>query len=181
MKKDKMSFKETSTFRKILGIVIDTLLVILVLSLLFVGYGVGVNNKFYKLLVVTSGSMEPTFAPGDLIMIVRMDPKQAKVGDITTFMTEDGSILTHRIVEIKTNGEVITKGDANKTVDFWNNNWKFVKVETKYVFNIPKLGYVVSWWQGLFHIQQKSTGANLTDTEKIKSEITAGEWNSATQ
>ena len=68
--------------------------------------------------------MNPTLEKGDLIMIVKLDPDQAKAGDIVTFATKDGEILTHRIIEIKEDGEIVTKGDANKTVDTWPNGWK---------------------------------------------------------
>ena len=165
MKKVKIPFKEKTTSQKILGILLDTLLVIVILSLLFVGYGVGVNNRFYKLLVVTSGSMTPTFAPGDLIFITKMDPKDAKVGNIVTFQTKDGQLLTHRIVEIKSDGEIVTKGDANNSIDTWSNGWKLGRVEMKYIFTIPKLGYPISWLQSTF--KHLTTGAYYNDQKTI--------------
>lgn len=142
---------------------------------IFVGYGVGINNKFYKLIVVESGSMSPIFEAGDLICIVKADPKDIKIGDIVTFQTKDDKLLTHRIVDIKADGEIITKGDANKANDSWNDGWKLKEVETKYVFTMPKLGYFINWWQGL--ILGDRTGANYKDTSiSVGNQIMAGDW-----
>ena len=162
--------KKSSIWSKIL----IGFLVLVFLFLLFIGYGTGINNRFYKLLVVTSGSMSPTFEAGDLIMIVKVDPKKVKAGDIVTFQTRDKEILTHRVVEIKSDGEIVTKGDANKEVDSWIDGWKLGKVETTYVFKIPKLGYIISWLQGLF--SGNNTGAWLKDSQKVKIGLEAGQW-----
>lgn len=63
--------------------------------------------------VVLSGSMEPTFSAGDLILVREAD--EYEVGDIVVY--QDGnSLVVHRIVE--TDGDtVITRGDANNTAD----------------------------------------------------------------
>jgi signal peptidase I len=156
------------------SIILIVFLVLVFLFLLFIGYGAGVNNRFYKLLVVTSGSMSPTFEAGDLIMIVKVDPEKVKVGDIVTFQTRDKEILTHRVVEIKPDGEIVTKGDANEEVDSWTDGWKLGKVETIYVFKFPKLGFAISWLQGLF--SGNTTGAWLSDTQKTKVGLEAGQW-----
>jgi len=157
--------KKGSWWKKSLSI----LVVLIFLFLIFVGYGVGVNNRFYKLLVVTSGSMSPVFNAGDLIFITRMNSSEAKVGDIVTFLTRDGLLLTHRIVEIKNDGEIVTKGDANNTNDNWTDGWKLGEVGTKYIFKIPKLGYFISWWKGIFN----STGALLNDKMVTNNQIVA--------
>lgn len=146
-----------------------TLLVLFLLFCLFVGYGVGINNKYYKLLIVTSNSMQDTFSAGDLIYITKIDSKKAKVGDIVTFKTRDGFLLTHRIVSIKSDSEIITKGDNNKYNDVWSDGWKLGKVETKYIFKIPKLGYAINWFQGLFG----KTGASFNDSQKTEGNIQA--------
>jgi signal peptidase len=162
-------------------IILIVFLVLVFLFLLFIGYGAGINNRFYKILIVTSGSMSPTFDPGDLIVVTKIDPENVKVGDIVTFQTKEKGILTHRVVEIKTDGEIVTKGDANQTVDFWSNGWKLEKVEIIYRFKIQKLGYAVSGLQNFFSkfvglLPGNTTGAYLSDTEKTGMSLTAGEW-----
>lgn len=68
----------------------------------------------YSQLVVTSGSMEPAFSAGDMILIHGQD--EYELGDIVTFRNEEGSLVTHRIVG-STEGSFITKGDANNVED----------------------------------------------------------------
>lgn len=68
----------------------------------------------YSQLVVTSGSMEPAFSAGDMIVIHEEDDYD--LGDIVTFRNADGDLVTHRIVA-STEGQFITKGDANNVED----------------------------------------------------------------
>lgn len=68
----------------------------------------------YSQLVVTSGSMEPAFSAGDMIVVHAED--EYALGDIVTFRNESGSLVTHRIVAI-TEGGFVTKGDANNVED----------------------------------------------------------------
>jgi len=163
--------KKSKWWKKILNIVG----VIFLILCIFLAYGFGINNRFYKLMLVTSGSMSPVFEAGDVIFIVRVDPTEVKVGNIVTFQTLDNLILTHRIVEIKSDGEIITRGDANNTNDVWNNGWKLGKVEAKYVFRIPYLGYPISWLRGIFPAGM-NTGAWLSDTQKTRVGLEAGQW-----
>ena len=163
----------TSPSRKtpLIKIVLTVLGSLLFLFLAFIAYGVAVNNSFYKLILVTSDSMTPVFKSGDLIMIVRVDPDQVKVGDIVTFQTKDHKLLTHRIVEIKEDGEIVTKGDANEEADRWSDGWKLKKVSAKYVARIPIVGRFMSWIKGSF---VNETGAWLKDTKKLQIEMVAG-------
>ena len=163
----------TSPSRKtpLIKIVLTVLGSLLFLFLAFIAYGVAVNNSFYKLILVTSDSMTPVFKSGDLIMIVRVDPDQVKVGDIVTFQTKDHKLLTHRIVEIKEDGEIVTKGDANEEADRWSDGWKLKKVSAKYVARIPIVGRFMSWIKGSF---VNETVAWLKDTKKLQIEMVAG-------
>lgn len=68
----------------------------------------------YSQLVVTSGSMEPAFSAGDMI-VIRQEESYA-LGDIVTFRLTGGDLVTHRIVG-SVEGSFITKGDANNTED----------------------------------------------------------------
>ena len=104
---------------------IKTLLSILLLPLILLFIVVGALNFFsapegdglfgYKGYIVTSGSMEPTFSPGDYIIVKEEDYAGLAEGDVITF-TEDGTIVTHRIKAI-TEAGVETQGDANEATD----------------------------------------------------------------
>lgn len=71
-----------------------------------------------SIFVVTSGSMEPTFGKGSIIMAKVQEGYRAN--DVITF-SRNGKYITHRIVGEVSVGSVkyfITKGDANLTEDF---------------------------------------------------------------
>ena len=68
----------------------------------------------YSLLVVESGSMEPTLTVGSVIVSRKPEDAAAlKTGDIVTFRTGTGYVVTHRIIEVIDGNPVNyrTKGD----------------------------------------------------------------------
>ena len=92
----------------------------------------------YGAAVVLSGSMEPEFSEGDLILI--KETKDYKQNDIVVFQGGN-NLIVHRIIDI--DGETITtKGDANKTADEPIN---VSNIKGKVLFWIPFLGNVVSF------------------------------------
>lgn len=92
----------------------------------------------YGAAVVLSGSMEPEFSEGDLILI--KETKDYKQNDIVVFQGGN-NLIVHRIIDI--DGETITtKGDANKTADEPIN---VSTIKGKVLFWIPFLGNVVSF------------------------------------
>lgn len=68
----------------------------------------------YSQLVVTSGSMEPAFSAGDVILIHEESSYQP--GQVVTFRDLQGELVTHRIVGT-VEEKFITQGDANNTQD----------------------------------------------------------------
>jgi signal peptidase len=55
----------------------------------------------YRLYTVQSGSMEPTFKIGALLISVHpKDPSDLSEGDIITFINSRGRTITHRIVDV---------------------------------------------------------------------------------
>ena len=101
--------------------VISTILVALVvlLALLLVGARVVGLQVF----TVLSGSMEPTYHTGSLIYVKKVEPYTIEEGQPITFMLNENTIATHRVVGIVPDEEdptVIrfrTKGDANDAED----------------------------------------------------------------
>lgn len=67
---------------------------------------------------VASGSMEPTLPVGSMVLIHQESNYQP--GDIITFHADNGEVVTHRLVSYGSNGDILTKGDANPTPDDWN-------------------------------------------------------------
>lgn len=108
----------------------------------------GTPNFFgYQLKAVQSGSMEPEFTTGSLIIIKPMTNKGKLVeGNIITYQIEGQQTVTHRIVEVLTHGDMTmyrTKGDRNATADlFLVPPEKVVGVYTG--IHIPYVGFVSS-------------------------------------
>lgn len=87
--------------------------------------------------VVLSGSMEPEFSVGDLLIVAVCD--EYRVDDAVVY--QDGRMaITHRIVSI-TDDEVITRGDANNTDD---DPITPQQIKGKVVLAIPLVGYAVN-------------------------------------
>ena len=95
--------------------------------------------------VVLSGSMEPTIDTGSICLINKnVNIKNVKEKDIIAFKLQDGTLVTHRVVEITDEG-IVTKGDNNEDVD--SNLVNKNNYVGKNIFWIPKVGYVVKAFQ----------------------------------
>ena len=128
---------------------VTTVLVALVVVLAVLLVGVRVVG--IQVFTVLSGSMEPTYHTGSLIYVKEVDPFQLEADDVITFMLDENTVATHRIVEVVPDEEdptVVrfrTKGDANDAVDGGLVHYK--NVIGSPVFTIPKLGYVANYIQ----------------------------------
>ena len=136
------------TVKRIWNWITTTLVVIaVVLALLLVG----ARLIGLQVFTVLSGSMEPTYHVGSLIYVKEVDPYELESGDVITFMLDEDTVATHRIVEVVPDEEdptVIrfrTKGDANEAIDGSLVHYK--NVIGSPVFTIPQLGYVANYIQ----------------------------------
>lgn len=78
-----------------------------------------------RTFTVMSGSMEPTLHTGDAIVDTRTRATDLRVGDVVTFKdpSRSGRLVTHRVRSVEVRGgrvRVVTKGDANNTVERWS-------------------------------------------------------------
>lgn len=100
-------------------------------------------------LIVQSDSMAPTFYSGDMIVIKECSTSKLKVGDVITFHTiinNEYALNTHRIAEIRLNGEVrsyVTKGDNNIVED--THVISDGDIVGLYVGKVPGLGKVMAF------------------------------------
>lgn len=97
-----------------------------------------------KLLVVQSGSMEPTIKTGSVILVKKQDTYN--VGDIISFVDAEKDSTTHRIIKsgLSLGKEVFnTKGDANQGDDREAVNIDSILGKT--IYTVPYLGYLVSF------------------------------------
>ena len=128
------------------------LVVLVALVLPFVIYAVpgvvGAEGSY----VVLSGSMEPTFGPGDVIVVYDVPASAISEGDVVTYGENEGEVppTTHRVVEVVENEQGIafrTKGDANEAADSSLVAAERVRGEVPtvggHLFVIPLVGYVI--------------------------------------
>lgn len=87
--------------------------------------------------VVASGSMAPTLPVGARIFL--QDASDIQKGDIITFLDNDDEVVTHRIIELRPDGSIITKGDANLTADVYDPPLTSSDVLGKVVYMSPVL------------------------------------------
>lgn len=134
--------------KKIWDIVTTVLVVLVVLLALLLA---GVRLLGFEVYTVLSGSMEPTYHVGSLIYVKSVDYTELESGDVITFMMNETTVVTHRIVEVVPDEEdetvlrFRTQGDANDTVDGSLVHYKNV-IGTP-MFTIPWLGYVANFIQ----------------------------------
>jgi signal peptidase len=106
---------------------------------------VGPMLGLYRTVTVLSGSMRPTFDPGDMIVVSPQPISTLKVGDVITFSTPAAGhpVETHRVFSISGPLDepiVQTRGDANNTVDPWHAQLHGAMV-WRYRFRLPGFGY----------------------------------------
>ena len=125
-----------------------TLLILVAISTIF---SVFKGPGGYRVLIVSSGSMEPNIRIGSVVLVIPQ--KDYKVGYIITFLNDTkanikmpNSTFTHRITKIQNDeGRTTykTKGDANKTDDPKDITGNLVLGRA--VLSIPFIGYIVAF------------------------------------
>ncbi|EJT52781.1 hypothetical protein A1Q1_01821 [Trichosporon asahii var. asahii CBS 2479] len=111
-----------------------------------------VTNSESPIVVVLSGSMEPAFYRGDILLLMNPQDARYDIGDITVYKVPGdplGTPIVHRVIESHTSNTtqlLLTKCDNNPTDDFflykgpqWLDSRQIVG---KVVGFLPYLGYV---------------------------------------
>jgi signal peptidase len=96
---------------------------------------------------VLTGSMNPSYPPGTLVIVKPIATDQIRLGDVITYQITSGQpgVITHRVIQIVEPSEpgdtvsFITKGDANSLPDA---PVKPVQVRGKVWYAVPFLGWV---------------------------------------
>lgn len=110
---------------------------------------IGPRLGWYRIQTVLSGSMQPAFSPGDVVVVTPEPTRSVRVGQVITYNIPIGDhhVESHRVIRILTHGAqpvIQTKGDANPYPDPWRAKltaptaWHLVLV-------IPKLGWLIMW------------------------------------
>jgi signal peptidase len=107
----------------------------------------GPRLGLFQVETVLSGSMEPRFVPGDLLVVVPEPLTDVRAGQILSFHapTPGHRVETHRVVRVIHPGPhpiIVTKGDANSAPDPWRARlhgttaWRMVGV-------VPRAGSLI--------------------------------------
>ena len=103
-------------------------------------------------LTVLSGSMRPTYEPGDLVVIRHKDRQDIRIGEIITYQVRSGEseLVTHRVIgrQSSTDNSIAfrTQGDANKLPDA--TLIYDYQIHGTVWYRIPMLGWVNNWFTG---------------------------------
>jgi signal peptidase I len=119
-----------------------------------VGTGFSYWHQGYRVYVIHTGSMIPTYRLGDIV--IDKPATQLHRGEVITFRHSATSnvIVTHRIASIR-DGLIRTKGDANPTPDAWAITP--AQVRGTVVASVPRIGYGI-----VFLKQPAGIGAVMT-------------------
>ncbi|ASB88471.1 signal peptidase I [Bacillus sonorensis] len=132
-----------------LYVIIFTLIIAAVIVVISTKSSGGEPQLFgYQLKTVLSGSMEPEFKTGSIIAVQKVaNPESLKKGDIITFMQDQNTMVTHRIIGItkhKSNLVFKTKGDNNQNPD--SDPVLAENVVAKYSgITVPYAGYLLDF------------------------------------
>lgn len=94
-------------------------------------------------VAVTSDSMAPSVDAGDIVFVESPGGRELETGSIIVFDDPAGRPVTHRIVGVTTDGDLVTRGDANARVDSTPVARDQVDGVGRMV--IPKLGLPLVW------------------------------------
>ena len=98
-------------------------------------------------LTVLTGSMMPTYRPGDIVVVQPTPPEQLRIGDVITFQPVSGNpaLTTHRIVNIFSFGgqveTITTRGDANNVDD---PPIIPAQINGRVVYSVPLVGHLTT-------------------------------------
>lgn len=120
-----MEIKNSKAYKIVAAIVQIMFVIVLVGFIIVVCLQRFSDNKIsffnYRMFTVISGSMEPKYKIGDVLISKEVDPATIKVGDAVSYLGTAGDfkdkVITHEVVSIKTgeDGKYLfqTKGIAN--------------------------------------------------------------------
>jgi len=150
------SYIKTGLFFLVAGI----LIIYIVIGLFLPDQSVKVFG--FKPYVIVTNSMEPVLKVNDLVVVKKADTENLKVDDIITFRADinyDGEkeVVTHYVYSVAGTGDNLIirthpyyENSVDVIPDFWVLNGDDILGE--YMFNIPKLGYVVEFVKSPFGI-----------------------------
>jgi signal peptidase I len=131
-----------------IGLAVSAVLLLSVLAVAVMVIAVPALTRSTPYTILT-GSMDPTYPPGTLVIVKPTDPQQIKLGDVVTYQLKsgEGAVVTHRVVKIiapsaatDNQERFITKGDANDVAD--QAAVRPVQIRGVVWYAVPYIGWV---------------------------------------
>lgn len=101
---------------------------------------------------VLTGSMQPTYPPGTLLVVKPVERTELGIGMPVTYQLRPGepAVVTHRIISMSQSAQgtrtYTTQGDANDVPD--EAPVIYEQIRGRVWYSIPYLGYVNNWLTG---------------------------------
>ena len=121
-----MNNKVFRNIKKILNIIVITFIILFLLVVLLQRVSNNTLSLFgFRMFTVISGSMEPKYKIGDVLISKKLDPSKIEVGDAITYLGEKGNlagkVVTHEVIRIEKDSDdkyiFETQGVANDVPD----------------------------------------------------------------
>jgi signal peptidase I len=95
--------------------------------------------------VITSGSMMPAIAPGDVVVAAPVSPTDIKPHDVVIFTdpTTPQQTVAHRVVSANPDGSFTTRGDANRSAD--STPVAETAIQGRVLLRVPYIGLPKYW------------------------------------
>lgn len=95
-----------------------------------------------KNYAITTESMKPTYESGDMVVVVPCAYEALNAGDVITYFTDEGTVITHRIISFqRDDGTATTKGDNNEYPDIEPVNKE--NIIGRVAFSVPNVGKIL--------------------------------------
>lgn len=123
----------------ILGGILMAVSLVLLIPLFLANIGI---NSY----VILSGSMEPVIHTGSMVL-VDGQTEDIQLGDIIMYRLKETNVV-HRVVDIREDGKLVTKGDNNENEDFAPVTRPQVcgkVIKMPWGFCLPYAGYISNW------------------------------------
>lgn len=128
----------------------------------------------YRILHVQSSSMDPMFSVGDAVL-VDTSRRSVTAGDIVSYTDsgDGGTVVSHRVVDVLDDGDLVTKGDANVALD---DSVPAASVVGLVTHRLPYAGIILqsmrSWPVAVALVYVPAVAAVLVETRRMIAALT---------
>jgi len=148
--------KQKNAMNKKIQLILKCIIYLIMIFVFFVAVYIGYEKYIkkeknislfgIKQYVVMTGSMEPNYNIGDLIVVKHVKQDEIKIDDVITFdVGNDRDTISHRVIDTKEqdgNIQYQTKGDNNNAPD--TELVDYDQIQGKVIFKISKFGMILT-------------------------------------